>query len=361
MIFTHLQGSNLRCLTQFELTPVSGVNLLIGENGAGKTSVIEAIHILGYGRSFRSRIRDGLIQQDFEQLQITARWLDANQHSHQAGIQHNGNTWQARVDGENTQQIGQFCANFPILSFEPGSHELISGSSEVRRRFIDWALFHVEPDFFHQWRRFSRALKQRNALLKTNPSNQDLQAWDEEFSEAGEQIALHRQNYLDTLAIELKPITQALMPECGQLNINYNHGWRKEQLCLLDTLRLNRDRDRQLGFSSSGPHRADWLPVFEQFLTREHFSRGQAKLVALSCLLAQAQHYQAEKGSWPVLCFDDLASELDENHLKQVLQWLVKTNGQIWISGTEILPAYKNLFNNHKVFHVEHGLVSTRE
>ena len=189
MIFTYLQGSSLRCLTQFELTPVSGVNLLIGDNGAGKTSVIEAIHVLGYGRSFRSRIRDGLIQHGSEQLQITARWLDTNKLHHQAGVQHNGNTWLARVDGESTNQLGQFCANFPVLSFEPGSHELISGTSDVRRRFIDWALFHVEPDFFLQWRRFSRALKQRNALLKTNPSDQDLQAWDEEFSEAGELIA----------------------------------------------------------------------------------------------------------------------------------------------------------------------------
>lgn len=361
MIFTYLQGSSLRCLTQFELTPVSGVNLLIGDNGAGKTSVIEAIHVLGYGRSFRSRIRDGLIQHGSEQLQITARWLDANQTPHQAGIQHNGNSWQARVDGENISQLGQFCALFPILSFEPGSHELIIGSSEIRRRFLDWALFHVEPDFFQQWRRFSRALKQRNALLKTNPSDQDLQAWDEEFSDSGELIAQYRQSYLEALLLQLNPIAQTFLPECGQIKINYNHGWRKEQLCLLDALRLNRDRDRQAGFSTCGPHRADWLPIFDQFLTREHFSRGQAKLVALSCLLAQAQHYQLKTGNWPVLCFDDLASELDETHLKQVLKWLVNTDAQIWITGTTVIPIFINLFNNHKVFHVEHGLVSARE
>lgn len=361
MIFTHLQGSNLRCLTHFELTPVSGVNLLIGDNGAGKTSVIEAIHILGYGRSFRSRIRDGLIKQGCEQLQITAHWQDNKQNNHQAGIQHNGSTWQARVDSENINQLGQFCAQFPILSFEPGSHELISGSSDVRRRFLDWALFHVEPNFFPQWRRFSRALKQRNALLKTNPSDHDLQAWDEELSDAGERITQYRQNYLDSLLVQLKPIIQTFLPECGQLQIDYNPGWRNEQLCLLDVLRLNRDRDRQLGFSTHGPHRADWLPQFDQFLSREHFSRGQAKLIALSCLLAQAQHFQMEKTFWPIMCFDDLASELDENHLKLVLQWLVNTDAQIWITGTINLPIYINLFKNHKAFHVEQGLISTRE
>jgi DNA replication and repair protein RecF len=358
MIFTHLQGSNLRCLTEFELTPITGVNLLIGDNGAGKTSVIEAIHLLGYGRSFRSRIRDGLIKYGNDQLTISARWLDSNQNPHQAGIQHNGNTWQARLDNENINQLSQFCAQFPVLSFEPGSHELITGSSEVRRRFIDWALFHVEPSFFSQWRRFNRALKQRNALLKTNPSDQDLQAWDEEFAETGELIAQYRKNYLESLLLQLNPIVQAFLPECGSLQLNYNPGWRKEHLSLLDVLRINRDRDKQAGFSTSGPHRADWLPIFNQYLSREHFSRGQAKLIALSCLLAQAQHFQREKNTWPVLCFDDLASELDEKHLKKVLTLLVNTKAQIWITGTEILPIYTKLFEMLKVFHVEQGQVS---
>jgi DNA replication and repair protein RecF len=358
MILTYLQGSNLRCLSEFELAPVSGVNFLIGANGAGKTSIIEAIHVLGYGRSFRSRIRDGLIKHTQEQLQITVRWLDSKNTAHQAGIQHNGNIWQARVDTENIAQLGQFCAQFPILSFEPGSHELISGSSDVRRRFVDWALFHVEPNFFTQWRRFNRALKQRNALLKLNPSNQDLQPWDEEFSESGELIAQYRQNYLDRLLAQLNPIVLAFLPECGELQLNYNPGWRKEQLSLLDALRINRERDRQAGFSMTGPHRADWSPVFDQYLSKEHFSRGQAKLLALSCLLAQAQHYQQQKQYWPILCFDDIASELDENHLNHVLCLLANTKAQIWITGTEYLPVYQTLFPNQKLFHVKHGMLS---
>ncbi len=357
MILTHLQGVNLRCFTQFELTPCPGVNFLIGENGSGKTSVIEAIHILGYGRSFRSRIRDGLIKHGENQLQIMARWLDTNQVAHQAGIQHNGQTWQARINAENISQLGQFCTQFPILSFEPGSHELISGNSDIRRRFIDWALFHVEPDFFLHWRRFNRALKQRNALLKTKPSIDDLAAWDYEFSESGEQIDQYRRHYLNSIYAHLKPLMQEFLPECGDLQIKYTSGWRDQQLSLIDHLRLNRDRDLQSGFSTVGPHRADWNPVFNEHLGSEHFSRGQAKLLAVSCILAQAKLYSIEKNDWPILCFDDLASELDAQHLKSVVNFLSNTNAQIWITGTEHLQLYKDTFNNQKVFHVKRGLL----
>lgn len=357
MILTHLQGINLRCFAQFELAPCSGVNFLIGENGSGKTSIIEAIHVLGYGRSFRSRIRDGLIKNNENQLQIMARWLDTSNIPHQAGIQHNGNTWQARLDGENIGQLGQFCAQFPILSFEPGSHELISGNSDIRRRFIDWALFHVEPDFFHHWRRFNRALKQRNALLKSKPSSEDLAVWDIEFSESGEYIDKYRRQYLDLLANHLKLLTKEFLPECGDLQIKYNSGWKDQQLNLLDSLRINRDRDLLTGFSTVGPHRADWMPIFNQQLTVEHFSRGQAKLIALACLLAQAKRYALEKNVWPILCFDDLASELDQQHLEKVVKYLSDTHAQIWISGTEQHALYKDVFQTKKVFHVKQGVV----
>ena len=208
MHLTELQAANLRCFTEFSLTPVSGVNLLLGENGAGKTSIIEAIHILGYGRSFRGRIRDGLIKQGTSALQITTRWQDTQGAAHQAGLSHSGKDWQARQDGADVDNLTQFCSHFPVLSFEPGSHALISGPAENRRRFLDWALFHVEPEFYAQWRRYNRALKQRNALLKAQPKTETLAAWDHEFAESGEAIHFYRQHYLDRLRPAFQTISQ---------------------------------------------------------------------------------------------------------------------------------------------------------
>jgi DNA replication and repair protein RecF len=356
MHFTALQGSNLRCFAEFSLTPILGVNLLLGENGAGKTSVLEALYLLGYGRSFRGRVRDGLIQQGHRQLLLRAHWLNSHGGAQHGGLQHSGSDWQARLNGEAVDNLGQFCSQFPVLCFEPGSHELISGAAEHRRRFIDWALFHVEPDFYLQWRRFSRALKQRNALLKSNPSANALLPWDREFAEAGESISAYRNGYLNQLLPYFKTLCQSLLPESQQTELLYSAGWR-DGLPLLDALRLSRERDVQTGFCSVGPHRADWKTRMDTHYAPEHFSRGQAKLLALAAVLAQAQHFQAHKTEWPVLCFDDLASELDARHLGFVLSHLAETKAQVWITGTQGLPHNSHPGMAYKQFHVEQASI----
>lgn len=360
MQLTELQGKNLRCFSEFSLTPGSGVNLLLGKNGAGKTSILEAIHILGYGRSFRGRIRDGLIKQGQNPLQITVRWQNPGGQAQQAGFQHNGSDWTARMDGRDVDNISQFCEHFPVISFEPGSHELISGAAEYRRRFADWALFHVEPEFTQQWRRFHRALKQRNALLKRQPKSSDLAPWDIEYADAGEALTGYRRRYLDRLEPVLREVSAHFVPECGELSLSFQSGWRDNQIGLLDALRLNQERDVQSGFCSIGPHRADWTLSLGGRLQQEHFSRGQAKLLALAALLAQAQLFVEQKGFWPILCFDDMASELDLGHCASVLDLLNSSPAQIWITGTEISSLYSDHFTAFKTFHVEQGtLVNT--
>lgn len=356
MYFTALQGSNLRCFAEFSLTPVLGVNLLLGENGAGKTSVLEALYLLGYGRSFRGRVRDGLIQQGQRQLLLSANWQNANGFAQQGGLQHSGGDWQARLNAAPVDNLSQFCSQFPILCFEPGSHELISGAADHRRRFIDWALFHVEPNFYPQWRRFNRALKQRNALLKSNPSAAELGPWDLEFAEAGEAISAYRKTYLMQLLPYFTALSQTLLPESQHTELMYSSGWR-ENLPLIDALRLNQERDLQTGFCSVGPHRADWKTRMDAHFAPEHFSRGQAKLLALAAVLAQAKHFYTAKAEWPVLCFDDLASELDARHLGFVLTQLTQTKAQVWITGTQALPEIDHLALACKQFHVKHGSI----
>ena len=358
MFLTQLQGNNLRCFSEFQLTPVPGVNLLLGENGAGKTSVLEAIHILGYGRSFRGRIRDGLVKQGQPALQISVRWQNPTGIQQQAGFQHTGADWNARTDGQAIDNLGQFCEQFPVISFEPGSHALVSGGAEYRRRFIDWALFHVEPEFTPQWRRFQRALKQRNALLKHGPSASELLPWDQEYAESGEALSRFRQRYLDTLAPGFREMTARFLPECEALQARYQSGWRDGQTSLFEALRLCRTRDLQSGFCTVGPHRADWLLSLGDNLQQTHFSRGQAKLLALAALLAQAQRFVEEKAYWPILCFDDLASELDQAHCAEVLAFLKTCPAQIWCSGTERAVFEQVGFPSIRMFHVERGVLA---
>src|SRR5690606_26904960 len=118
---------------------------------------------------------------------------------HRAGLRHSGASWEARLDGEPVGHLGELCAAFMVVTFEPGSHALVSGSGEPRRRFVDWGLFHVEQGFLPLWRRYSRALKQRNALLKSGAPGAQLSAWDQELAVAGEELTRRRAQYLERL------------------------------------------------------------------------------------------------------------------------------------------------------------------
>jgi DNA replication and repair protein RecF len=262
------------------------------------------------------------------------------------------------LDGQNVDHLGELCAALAVVSFEPGSHALITGGSESRRRYLDWGLFHVEPDFLAVWRRYARALKQRNALLKRHARDGQLDAWDHELAEAGEPLGRYRHLYLEALQPHVAGLAHDLAPALGQVTLEYQPGWRRDQLSLSDALLVARDRDQAAGHTSVGPHRADWRLEFTGIPGREALSRGQAKLTALSALLGQAGHQAQVRGEWPVVALDDLASELDRSHQRRVLDRLVASGAQVLISGTEVPVGLSELETSYRRFHVEQGVVA---
>lgn len=352
---------DFRRFTDVSLEPAPGLNLLIGENGAGKTTVIEALHLLAYGRSFRGRVRDGLIRAGAEGLEVFAQWTEpqpAGERARRAGLRHTGGDWTGRLDGEPVAQLGELCAALAVVTFEPGSHDLIHGASEIRRRFVDWGLFHVEPSFMTPWRRFARALKQRNSLLKQRVQDHQLDAWDQELAQTGEQLGEQRRGYIESLAPWLAATAAELAPRLGPATLQYLPGWRHDEMSLADALLMARERDLVTGHTSVGPHRADWRLRFGAIPGRHALSRGQAKLAALSALLAQADLHRAVTGQAPVFCLDDLASELDRDHQRRTLERLVATGAQLFVSGTELPPAVAELALPHRMFHVEQGTIT---
>lgn len=357
---TRLDIRQLRRFQDVTLAPAAGLNLLVGDNGAGKTSVIEALHLMAYGRSFRGRVREGLVRAGSDALEVFVEWDESapTPRHRRAGLRHSGSDWTGRLDGQPVAQIGELCAALAVVTFEPGSHELVHGSSEVRRRFLDWGLFHVEPAFLRPWRRYSRALKQRNSLLKQRVRDAQLDAWDAELAETGEELTEQRRRYLESLAPGFASVVDELSPGLGSASLTYLPGWKRDELPLADALLLARDRDLLAGHTSVGPHRADWRPAFSRIPGRDALSRGQAKLAALAALLAQADFHADVTGEPPVFALDDLASELDRAHQQRVLQRLAARGHQVFVSGTEIPAAIDALGLDPKVFHVEHGRVS---
>jgi len=358
MRITRLDIAGLRRFERVSFAPGPSLNLITGDNGAGKTSVLEALHLMAYGRSFRGRVRDGLIRQGAEAVEVFVEWQEeATTRLRRAGLRHRGRDWEGRLDGASTPHLGELCAALAVVTFEPGSHALVTGGGEPRRRLLDWGLFHVEPDFLPLWRRYARALKQRNALLKARVRDSQLDAWEHELALAGTQLTSRRQRYLEQLQPHLQATVADLLPAAGTTTLEFLPGWRRDELSLADALLLARERDLVAGFTSVGPHRADWRIDYADLPGREALSRGQAKLTALSVLLAQAEQHAALCGEWPVLALDDLASELDRAHQRRVLQRLLASGTQILVTGTEPPPGLLELATAITQFHVEHGQI----
>lgn len=357
MRITRIDIRSFRRFGEVSLRPAPGVNMLVGANGAGKTTVLEALHLMAYGRSFRGKPSDGLIQQGSDALEVFVEWAGVDGRHRKVGMRHGGREWTGRLDGEDVTSLGELCAALAVITFEPGSHNLIMGGAEGRRRFLDWGLFHVEPMFIGYWRRYSRALKQRNALLKTGASLAQLDAWDHELVSAGAPLTAYRERYVAELKEPVLKAAGELAPELQLFDLEFSPGWRTDLGEFADALLIQRDRDRQSGFTSVGPHRADWELKFATGLTRDHLSRGQAKSSALAVLLGQAAHYAEHTGSWPVIALDDVASELDATHQQRVFDWLSGVDVQVFVTGTQVPQALSDRGEKVQLFHVEQGQI----
>ena len=355
MRIERLRINGLRCLTDIDLALNPAINLFIGDNGAGKTSVLEAVFLLSHASSFRSGAKDALLQRGASQLSVFAELRHSDDRLGRIGLGRGSARWEAKVDGENVA-LGQLVRQCAVVCFEPGSHALIAGAAEERRRYLDWGVFHVEHDFLSSWRRYQRALKQRNSLLRSSTivPNDLFEPWENELTQTAERIDSFRRAYLDLLRPKLASSAAGLLPELGGPELRYRRGWA-EDTDLGRLLQEQRGRDIARGHTTVGPHRADWSIAFEHAPLREHLSRGQEKLTALGCMLAQAQLHADCCGEWPVVCLDDLASELDQAHQTAVVEQLIAAGAQVLLTGTEAPRALSAISTS--MFHVEQGLV----
>ena len=353
MHLERLRVINLRNIEELELSLQPGINLFIGPNGAGKTSILEAAYLLSHARSFRRGNTETLIHRGSEATTVTAS-IKKTDGTVSLGLARTNSGWEARVNHAAVQNLGNVLREFALVCFEPGSHALIAGSSQERRQFLDWGLFHVEPEFLTVARRYRRVLQQRNAALKQMADDAELDIWDNQLAEAGEPMNTARRVYFSRFSVELTQALAQFLPELGRADASLSAGW-SEGITLVETLKQCRGRDRMRGHTTRGPHRADWGIQFQHAPLREHLSRGQEKLCALACVLAQASHHAKSSNDWPVIALDDLASELDIAHQQTVAEMLIGAGAQVLVSGVEIPPSLKRVVADQAVFHVEHG------
>ena len=353
MRLRELRLQNLRAFEAVEVDLDAGWNVFVGPNGAGKTTLLEAAYLLSHARSFRGGPKEALVRRGTGGYSVYGRVEAPAGGARSLGLARVGGEFEARIDGLPAR-ITDLLAQAAVVCFEPGSHELISGAAEGRRRFLDWGVFHVKHAFLATWRAFHRALRQRNALLRAGCRGDDLEPWDRELARNGAALVAMREQYTARFAPVLAETLAGLLQELGAATFLLDQTWASEEEAL-EQLAAWREEDLRRGFTTRGPHRADWSIAFEGAPRREHLSRGQEKLCALGCLLAQARVFAASRGEWPIVCIDDLASELDAPHQETLVHTLHAVDAQILVTGTHEPPAISAVISNAARFHVEPG------
>lgn len=336
-------------MVQAEIEPHSELNFLHGANGAGKTSVIEAIVVLSRGRSFRTNQSGELVGPEQKIFRIYAETSGKESGDQRLGLERSGKHWRARKDGKELSQLSQLTRSLPLMLMEPNSHLLVSGTPEIRRKYIDWGMFHVEHQFLDAWRRYSKILKQRNAALRSRQADL-LDSLDEVISESGTRLTGMRKGHFNEISGIIEKLMSSLSKELSGVEMEYDPGWKGESL--KEALILGRERDLERGMTGLGPHRADITLKWQDTAARAILSRGEQKILSAALLISQAIILSGH-GDKPVILLDDLASEFDEMHFEVVLEQALSCGGQVWVTG-----AREHKTNHrHKVFHVEHGQV----
>jgi DNA replication and repair protein RecF len=349
MPLAELALENLRCIERAELGLAPGTNLIRGPNASGKTSLLEGIYLLGRGRSFRTRNTERLIRHDAEALRAVGRTSGVfGQSIRVQAARHSPTT--AEISGATVGSLAQLAQVFPVQVIEPGIHRLIEEASPRRRRWLDWAVFHVEPGFIDTWQRYGRTLRQRNAALRTAPAT--ARAWDAELVRYGEAITAARARALEALKPYWEDTVRQLAGFTAELR--YSPGWNQE-CTLAQAVAAAWTRDSHRGLSHSGPHRADVQIRIEGRAAREILSRGQQKLVATAMMLAQLKMLRERADMVPTLLLDDPAAELDTERLARFVDQVKGLQCQLVftsLNGAETLFGPPN-----RVFHVEQGRV----
>lgn len=355
MTLVKLDVFSVRNIHSASILPSPNINLVIGANASGKSSLLEAIFILGRSRSFRTTHVKQVISFDQPQLVVSAQNRRHTNSISTLGIRIDNKQCEIRIDQE-TRQKADLAYALPVQLIHPKSYRLLDAGPQIRREFIDWGIFNHNRNFLPNWRKFSKALQQRNALLKSRQLKQ-LSAWDREFIEYGTLVSEFRKDYIQALQpVFLRIARQFLATE--EIELRFFNGW-DDKLTLAAALASDLERDLRYGFTHSGPHRADFLTYHNKRIAKDYLSRGQQKLLVLAFLLSQVNLLNQDAQNDCCILFDDLTAELDTENRSKLLKYLTELGCQVFITGTD-LAGFGELseIKNYKVFHVEHGCIT---
>lgn len=337
-----LNIAHLRNLSSVELKLSPSFNVFWGQNGSGKTSVLEAIHLLSSGRSFRSFSAKNILT-----IGQARCWVSAMVSAHAdeglgtampMGIERSLNgALKMRVAEKECHSVSALARVLAVQLINSESYSLLEADPSVRRKFLNWIMFHVEHSFHGIWQRFSRALQQRNALLKTDhcrESLEEMNVWNQEIVEYGEIIDDQRKAVLVELLPIFSSLVAELLPLKRNISIQYQQGW-PEGCGLAEALGQSLDRDLALRYTTAGPQRAELEILLDGIPAKSLLSRGELKIFICGLLIARAILLKQKENRQCIFLVDDLHAELDDRATGVVLTALKSLKTQVLVTSIE--------------------------
>lgn len=357
MSLSKLVIHQFRNINNASVTFTNKINIISGANGSGKSSLLEAIYFLGLGRSFRSHLTSRIVQHEHKEFTLFSE-INQNDLITPIGLQKskNGDTI-LKIDGSVSKKLSNLTQYLPLQLITPESATLLSGSPKNRRAFLDWGVFYHDPLFHHNWARIKRLLKQRNAALKQCKTYNELQVWDNELCFLSDKISAQREDYFSQLSQLIDSTLKDFLPDY-EISCQFFCGWDKNNKPLADYLRDNFQRDSQLGYTTTGPQKADIRFKIAGYPVADVLSRGQLKLFVYALQLAQGLFLNSIDNKQCIFLIDDFSSELDQNKQQILAKHIADSNAQLFITVIEPDNIDKLFTQKNSVFHVEHGQIT---
>jgi DNA replication and repair protein RecF len=347
--------TNIRVYEKAQFVADPNLNLIIGRNAGGKSTLLEAIYLLGTGRSFRTSKIDQLLRHNSPRLSVVADVLTNESDKTRLGFVYGPEFGKCvSLNGVDQTKVSQLALHLPLQAISPDTHYEFLHSSKYRRGILDWCLFHVEQDFKQVWARYQRVLQQRNAALKNRANIKAINIWDAELIDSGERIHNARKHQIECLLPYFQKLCRQLLEPNYEVQLLLDPGWNEDN-GLSICLDRDFDRDSARGFTHSGPHVSDIQILLNSKPSKACASHGQYKLLVIALRLAQIQYLCATSGRQSCLLIDDLAAELDPEHRARLSNVLSTLPVQIFTTATDPTSVDRNLWPNHKAFHVEQG------
>lgn len=358
MIIKSLELNNFRNYKSLQMEFDSGTNILYGDNAQGKTNILEAVYLSGTTKSHKSSKDREMIRFKKEESHIRTM-VEKHDISYRIDMHLKKNkTKGIAINGVPIKKASDLFGIVNFVFFSPEDLNILKSGPSERRRFINLELCQLNKMYLHNLSHYNKVIKQRNALLKDiyyNPSLEDtLDIWDEQLVNYGCEIIRERRQFIDNLNEIIYDIHRNLSGDREELIISYEPDVDENNFAA--QLAANRETDKKMKTTSSGPHRDDMTFLIKEIDIRKYGSQGQQRTCALSLKLAEIQLVKKLIKDTPVLLLDDVLSELDSNRQNYLLNSIHDI--QTMISCTGLDEFVKNRFEINKVFHVVNGTVA---